>query len=248
MFVAAEDQPLELGSLTDEEIVALDPAAESGIAPLPWLSSVPAESKAAVLATALRGLAARGLYQALPAAGPPARLAGEADGRLLAVLSMRSTVPAVIIAERHRDAAVEWALLYPQHSDLWLHEVVTGNGIHTFALGRTSHWVAELARWCAPDTNTTHLRSDGYLVHLPAGAVEGPRMVVSCPVTSIITQFTVDRASNAVTESWSAVHSSTEEIYLASPDSDGVNYHGCIEGDLLRHWEELTVRTTDQRK
>lgn len=121
--------PLEIGTLTDEELVAYlgseDAAGPMGI----WYSSLVVEAKELTQFATLRALTARGQFlQLVDDSGQEAYQLAEP---VLATLRLRDTEPR-LSAQTARADGPWWYILRPLEDGLWLREVVTPAGMHTF--------------------------------------------------------------------------------------------------------------------
>lgn len=125
--------PLEIGTLTDEELVAYlgseDVAGPMGI----WYSSLLVEAKQLTQFATLRALTARGQFlQLVDDSGQEAYQLAEP---VLATLRLRSTEPR-LTAQVARDDGPWWYIVRPLEGGLWLREVVTPAGMHSFHIVR----------------------------------------------------------------------------------------------------------------
>ena len=125
--------PLEICTLTDEELVAYlgseDAAGPMGI----WYSSLVVEAKELTQFATLRALTARGQFlQLVDESGQEAYQLAEP---VLATLRLRDTDPR-LSAQTARDDGPWWYILRPLEDDLWLREVVTPAGMHSFHIVR----------------------------------------------------------------------------------------------------------------
>lgn len=130
---SGSELPLEIGTLTDEELVAYlgseDAAGPMGI----WYSSLVVEAKQLTQFATLRALTARGQFlQLVDDSGQEAYQLAEP---VLATLRLRDTEPR-LSAQTARDDGPWWYILRPLEGGLWLREVVTPAGMHSFHIVR----------------------------------------------------------------------------------------------------------------
>ncbi|MEN3123366.1 hypothetical protein [Janibacter sp. LM] len=149
--------PLEIGTLTDEELVAYlgseDAAGPMGV----WYSSLVVEAKQLTQFATLRALTARGQFlQLVDESGQEAYRLAEP---VLATLRLRDTEPR-LSAQTARDDGPWWYLLRPLEGRLWLREVVTPAGMHSFHIVRVE------------DEEELFLTVVGVTAGAPAAAVE----------------------------------------------------------------------------
>ena len=161
----AEETPLPVMALTDEEIAALDgDLAERGPVPLPWLDDKGKAARELACQVALRGLAARRLVIPLGAERDGKAEGGEAGrgaeggevGReyivlrddLRAVLAMRRSAHAVAFALRESDGRMR--LLYLGTSGA-LEEAISPGGLHGFTVVARAAAAERLAAFADPE-------------------------------------------------------------------------------------------------
>lgn len=129
----AADLPLEVGTLTDEELVAYlgseEAAGPMGI----WYTALEAEAKQLAQFSALRTLTAR--QQFLQLVDETGQEAYQLAEPALATLRFRGIEPR-LSAQTARDDGPWWYLLRPLDGGLWLRELVTPAGMHTFHIVR----------------------------------------------------------------------------------------------------------------
>ena len=127
--------PLEIGTLTDEELVAYlgseEAAGPMGI----WYSSLVVEAKEFAQIATLRALTARGQF--LQLADDSGQEAYQLAEPVLATLRLRDTEPR-LSAQTARDDGPWWYILRPLQGGLWLREVVTPAGMHSFHIVRVA--------------------------------------------------------------------------------------------------------------
>jgi hypothetical protein len=161
----AEETPLPVIALTDEEIAALDgDLAERGPVPLPWLDGKDKAARELACQVALRGLAARRLVIPLGAERDGKAEGGEVGrgaeggevGRgyivlrddLRAVLAMRRSAHAVAFALRESDGRMR--LLYLGTSGA-LEEAISPGGLHGFTVVARAAAAERLAAFADPE-------------------------------------------------------------------------------------------------
>lgn len=129
----SSELPLEIGTLTDEELVAYlgseDAAGPMGV----WYTALVVEAKELAQLSTLRALTARGQFRQL--ADESGQEAYQLAEPVLATLRLRSTEPR-LSAQTARDDGPWWYVLRPLEGGLWLREVVTPVGMHSFHLVR----------------------------------------------------------------------------------------------------------------
>lgn len=175
------DGPVHLVDLTDEEVAVL--AGRESVVVLPYLSSLPAESRDVATATAYRGLVARGMLEA-----PTPQEVREAERTALRedtgvaypvtmpenlahLLSLRAGAGSIVCA------AVSTAL--GQHfsyahivDDVALLEEVTGTGLHRFFLLDAERLPGQVGSWVL-HPEATPGRGDE-VIRLPGAADDDP--------------------------------------------------------------------------
>lgn len=137
--------PLGLGTYTDEELLGLDPAPTA--VPAPWLETLTADAHEVAVGAGLRSLTIRGLYAAEPINAGQRTVRPHADPSLWAVLSMRRSAGAVVLAEMRTTAGREWMALYGQREGIWLTEFISVQGFHEFVLADTRATVDAALTW-----------------------------------------------------------------------------------------------------
>ena len=141
----------EVAAFTDEELVALLGGGEEQIAPLLWLDQQPQAQHALAASVALRGLIARGLVQRIEDQQEPGKLVLSIPDEVLAVLAMRRSASAILIAERQTEAGKHARVIY-QHGELGvLEENVNRGGLHTFSVAPEKLALDDLTVLCDPD-------------------------------------------------------------------------------------------------
>ena len=152
----AEETPLPVIALTDEEIAALDgDLAERGPVPLPWLDDKDKAARELACQVALRGLAARRLVIPLGAERDGKAEGGEVGREyivlrddLRAVLAMRRSANAVAFALRESDGRMR--LLYLGTSGA-LEEAISPGGLHGFTVVARAAAAERLAAFADPE-------------------------------------------------------------------------------------------------
>jgi hypothetical protein len=151
LLTGAADQRDEVAAFTDEELLALLGSGEEQIAPLLWLDQQPQTQHTFAAAIAMRGLIARGLVQRIEDHQEPDKLVLSIPDEVLAVLAMRRTASAILIAERQTAAGKHARVVY-QHGELGvLEENVNRGGLHTFSVAPEQLALDDLADLCDPD-------------------------------------------------------------------------------------------------
>lgn len=252
LLAAAVEEPLALGTFTDEELAGLDDPTGPPSAPSPWLTGLPAEEAQTAVTAALRGLTARGLYRAIPVDEQEHTFAVEAEPQLLALLTMRRYTSCVVVAERRTAAAVDWTVLYAQRAGLWLAETITPIGLHAFTLATAEAHTESMTAWSgipgaeaatAPDLDVTLSRDQ-----LAAGP-QALEPVGKSTVAITLTRFDIDtvpdddgteggRDASTVRETWSGVFTGPSGCYLSTVTGDaGVRYRGVAAARVREHWQ-----------
>jgi hypothetical protein len=177
----AEEAPLPVIALTDEEIAALDgDLAQRGPVPLPWLDDKDKAARELACQVALRGLAARRLVIPLGAEGDTGPESGE-TGReyialrddLRAVLAMRRSAHAVAFALRESDGRMR--LLYLGTSGA-LEEAISPGGLHGFTVVAGAAAAERLAAFADPE--------DAAVAALKPGRESEPRVLPLAEIAS----------------------------------------------------------------
>lgn len=134
-YEQAQQGTLELGVLTDEELLGLDdPELEAPPFPSPYLASLGAAERDTAVTAALRSLTARGVYRATPLGEAEDSVEIWMEPDLAALMSMRRGTLLIIVAERDTSHGKDWVVLHAQPHGLWLEEVIEHHGLHHFAL------------------------------------------------------------------------------------------------------------------
>lgn len=238
LLTVALTGPLELGSYTDEELVALDAPDGRPFAPSPWFSTLSEQEGQAAVVAALRGLTARGVYRAIPVDEESGEMTFEADPDLLALLSLRRQVPTVVVAEHRAQERVQWHVLYSHSEGLWLGEKITPIGIHEFTLAGREHWVEVLTEWSgATDGSQERPVLDVLVPPVNGSAAEAapPYVVAVCEKSTVITRF--DATGSAPRETWGSVHTGTDAHYVGMETPEGMHYLGATARDVRTRWE-----------
>jgi hypothetical protein len=150
LLTGAADRRDEVAAFTDEELVALL-GAEEQIAPLLWLDQQPPAQHAMAASVAMRGLIARGLVQRIDDHQEPDKLVLSIPDEVLAVLAMRRSASAILIAERQTNAGKHARVIY-QHGELGvLEENVNRGGLHSFSVAPEQLALDALAELADPD-------------------------------------------------------------------------------------------------
>jgi hypothetical protein len=157
---------VELPSLTAEQLTAIGAEDVSIVrrqGPPQWLSQWPEEMRTAVLATALRGVVARGLVRAptrdeLERARESGRLDIEPLGDLRLILSARRAPSYVVLAVRDSSVGAVYGFTGPDGDPAVVHEEVSPEGFHAFRLRTPENAAAALAELGDPDARA---RADG---------------------------------------------------------------------------------------
>lgn len=121
---------VELPTLTDEEIVALDGVERPQLVPLPFLDGQTVERRA--LATvALRGLLAKQIAFPITPEGEtePSRLGVRTD--ITGILTLRRSGQRIVSGERRSAAGTHWLFGYV-HGEQVLEEQISDAGVHAF--------------------------------------------------------------------------------------------------------------------
>lgn len=170
----------EVAAFTDEELVALLGAGEEQIAPLLWLDQQPQAQHALAASVAMRGLIARGLVQRIDDHQEPDRLVLSIPDEVLAVLAMRRSASAILIAERQTNAGKHARVVY-QHGELGvLEENVNRGGLHTFSVAPEQLALDALAELCDPDSTAEDAVADPELQEIAlAEFAEGGKIPAS---------------------------------------------------------------------
>lgn len=125
--------PLETGTLTDEELVAYL-GSEQAAGPMGiWYPSLIVEPKQLAQFATLRALTARGQFMQL--VDDDGQEAYQLAEPVLATLRHRSVEPR-LSAQTARDDGPWWYILRPVEDGLWLRELVTPAGMHSFHIVR----------------------------------------------------------------------------------------------------------------
>ncbi|UQN28177.1 hypothetical protein [Brachybacterium kimchii] len=142
------DEPVvEIVTLTDEELMALDGVQHDPLTPTPWVSgsAEDPEARRLVAAAAMRSLIARGVVSSTAVLDPRRYEDGSTEAaRMVAVpalhgtVVLRRTADAVLVAERRTDRGTAFAYFYLFHLEsgevrvLW--EAFDDGGFHLFFL------------------------------------------------------------------------------------------------------------------
>ncbi|GLY31548.1 hypothetical protein [Kineosporia sp. NBRC 101731] len=240
LLTVALDGALELGSYTDEELVALDAPDGRPFAPSPWFSALSEQEGQIAVIAALRGLTARGVYRAIPVDEESGEITFEADPDLLALLSLRRQVPTVVVAEHRAQERVQWYVLYNHPEGLWLGEKVTPTGLHEFTLADREHWTRVLAEWSGA-TGAVQERPvlDVVVPPVNGSAAEAapPYVVAVCEKSTVITRF--DATGGTPRETWGSVHTGADAHYVGAESPGGMHYLGATARDVRALWEDV---------
>ncbi|GAB3263425.1 hypothetical protein [Kineosporia babensis] len=237
--------PIEVGTYTDEEVAVLEQPGGNPPAPAPWLAQLDAQQTEITLATARRGLSARGLYRVTSRGQDATEFDIEVGVMALALMSLRRLVSSIVMVERHIGDQADWQVFYPQAGQLWLRESIDGNGIHRFGLARPEHWVDKLMHWSEVGNEN---RSAPYFETLvPPGEARLPYAIEQCSTMMLITRFDATAGETSVGESWSSLHVGSEGCFLGRAGASGVQYVGVGDWDVRRHWSDILVNETEER-
>ncbi|ONI67115.1 hypothetical protein BWI15_28520 [Kribbella sp. ALI-6-A] len=137
-----------LTSFTDEELAAIAGPDQEVVAPMPWLDQQPVEQRELTLSVALRGLVARGVVEQVDHDRETDSLVLSLSAQTQALLTMRHTVSAVVIAERQTARGKHAIVQY--FGDGVLEEDVDQSGLHTFSVCSDQHALDGLVELCDP--------------------------------------------------------------------------------------------------
>lgn len=246
-----EEPVVELVSLTDEELVALDGIQHEPLTPVPWLDANTTDEAGRSLATAaaMRSMMARGIVTSSAVLDPrryedgsqePARLVAVPELQAVAVL--RRTADRVLIAERRTERGTSFSFFYVLRLDgtvrvLW--EAFDDAGFHLFFLLEGETLPAQLIAFADPVDGIGD--TDGEVAEVPAETFgespEAARLAAARAVTSILV---LDRA--AEDPSGFTLFSTPDAVVLMESDPSGEHPVQRV-GDLSRG--TLTVLITD---
>ncbi|WP_029289755.1 hypothetical protein [Cellulomonas sp. HZM] len=250
LLADAVDAPQVLGRCTDEELVGLDDPGAAGLAPSPWWSSLSADEQQTALTAALRGLSARGVYEATPVDESTGEFTFRAAPEILALVTMRRWTGTVVVGERRVADRTDWVVLYQQRAAMWLAEYVTHVGQHEFVLSTDDDAAALLTTWCGADPDAPRPELDLVLTREQVAAQDPSLEPVGRSTAAVtVTRLDVrggsgettgeapDDGSDEVDETWSGVFTGPEGSYLSvAVDDDRVSYRGAGRADVLAHW------------
>lgn len=185
---AATDAAPELATpvvtLTDEELAVLGHA--EGPAVTPYLADLTGAVRDQALATALRGLLARGIVSAPDGDGAPELQGDRVELDLLvrqdvlSVLTLRRGASAVVAVAR-TGAAVQDFLYVHVVAEFVLVEQVGTDGHHRFSLGRAADLPDLLVGAVLHPEAASGTTGDPVTLTVPAGEVAGPAAVAVTP-------------------------------------------------------------------
>lgn len=171
-------------TLTDEELAVLGHA--EGPAVTPYLADLTGAVRDQALATALRGLLARGIVSAPEGDGAPELQGDRVELDLLvrqdvlSVLTLRRAASAVVAVAR-TGAAVQDFLYAHVVAEFVLVEQVGTDGHHRFSLGRAADLGDLLVGAVLHPEAATGTAGDPVTLTVPAGEVAGPAAVAVTP-------------------------------------------------------------------
>lgn len=235
-YGAAVDEPQRLGTFTDEELAGLEELGRTPLAPSPWLTSLPEAEQVTALTAALRGLSARGVYQAEPVDPETGEFVYRALPQILAVLSMRRHTACVVVAERQLAHARDWVVLYEQRAGLWLAEYVTHVGLHDFVLATAEDTAEGLTAWSGARLDVAAPELDLVLTREQVAAQAAELEPVGRSTAAVtITRIDVGETAD---ETWTGVFTGPEGSYVSAgvPDGDDIRYRGAARDDVRDHW------------
>lgn len=137
----------ELAVLTDADLLALDGPDATAVAPLPWLGGHGADARRFAAEVAGRQLLARGLVGA-DLSGGQERVDAQ---RLSAVLALRTTATAYLVAEQQVTGSTQTLVAYVHTRDRSVLEETTSNGLHRFVAAPTATVLEDITSWVLPD-------------------------------------------------------------------------------------------------
>lgn len=130
---AAQDGPLGLGIVTDEELLVCLGSVGDAQPMGSWFPALGEDAQRLAKATAMRGLTSR--QEIFITGVEDGELAARISGRLLGILRLR-TEPVTMSAQGATRQGSAWYLLRPLGEGQWLRELVSEQGFHTFDIVR----------------------------------------------------------------------------------------------------------------
>lgn len=172
-------------TLTDEELAALGHA--DGPAVTPYLADLTGPVRDQALATALRGLLARGIVSPPPGVTTPPHVEGDrveldllVRQDVLSVLTLRRAAATVVAVARTGATNQDFLYAHVVEEFVLLEEVGT-DGQHRFALGRSADLGAMLVGAVVHPDAVSGTAGDPVTLRVPAGEVAGPAAVAVTP-------------------------------------------------------------------
>lgn len=220
MVEQSGEEAINLGSYTDEEIVALTFDGMDRPVPTPWLDSLEPHEHELAVAGGMRSLTVRGLVEALPLDDVSGTVQQTSPPEVWALVRMRRQAPTTIVAERATTLGTDWIVLYEAGQGRWLAEFITATGFHELVLATAEDTAFALLGWSGvvPDSPVPDLD-----VRLTVEQVEGedPRLE---RVGASLVAVTLSRTTLADPDqiSWSGLYSGPDGSYLSRREPDGL--------------------------
>lgn len=225
--------PLEIGTLTDEELVAYLGSEEAAGPMGLWYRALKIEAKELAQVATLRALTARGQFAQLVDAED--QHAYQLAEPALATLRLRRAEPR-LTAQTTRDDGPWWYILRPLEDGLWLREMVTPAGMHSFHLVRVE------------DEEQLFLTVIGVAPEAPAAAVEADlppdeleeqseanAFLEGCTHVTSLMAATPDQSTPDVLN----IHVKDDEVFLGRRVGDHMAFRGApgeLVADTWRSW------------
>lgn len=151
LVARARSAPAPVIALTDEELAGLDGGPQARpVAPQPWLDRQDEGNRELICQVALRGLAARGIV--LPDPDPSQRSVVAIHEDLRAVLVMRRSARAIVLAQRHTGTEYHTRMLYLHDDHAVLEDDISAGGLHGLTVMTTATAIQRLAELADPSS------------------------------------------------------------------------------------------------
>lgn len=220
MVEQSGEEAINLGSYSDEEILALTFDGLDRPVPTPWLDSLEPHEHELAVAGGMRSLTVRGLLEALPLDDVTGTIRQTSPPEIWALVRMRRQAPTMIVAERATTLGTDWIVLYEVERDRWLAEFITAAGFHEFVLAPAQDTAFALLGWSGvvPESPVPDLDLRLTVEEVEA---EDPRLA---PVGQSLVAVTLSRTTITDPDqiSWYGLYSGPEGSYLSRRDADGL--------------------------